>query len=353
MPKGKINQPFTLLDTVVGVGERETLDLEVSKLYTHTPLTIPIEVVNGVLKGPVLLVCAAIHGDELNGVEIVRQLLAKVDPRNLHGTLIAVPVVNVFGFIHKSRYLPDRRDLNRCFPGSVRGSLGARMADMFFKQVAAKCTHIIDLHTGAIHRSNLPQIRADLSNQDAAEMAKAFGVPVVIDASLRNGSLRSEASSVGIPVVTYEAGEALRFDPFAIAAGLIGVENVMRKLKMTKGRAKKKVAEPVIAAATSWVRADTDGIVRAQVSLGERVSKGQILAYIDNPLGSNEVQVLAPRSGIVIGQQTLPLVNEGDAVFHLAYFAHANSLVEQQLEEFIDEVSDFDELKSAEFYGNS
>jgi len=353
VPRGKINQPFTLLDTTVGVGERRTLDLEVSKLYTHTPLTIPIEVVNGVLKGPVLLVCAAIHGDELNGVEIVRQLLSKIDPRTLQGTLIAVPVVNVFGFIHKSRYLPDRRDLNRCFPGSVRGSLGARMAEIFYRQVVGKCTHIIDLHTGAIHRSNLPQIRADLSNQDAAEMAKAFGTPVVIDASLRNGSLRSEAASMGIPVVTYEAGEALRFDPIAIGAGLLGVENVMRKLKMIKGRGKKRKADPVIAAATSWVRADTDGIVRAQVSLGERVAKGQVLAFIDNPLGSNEVQCVAPRSGIVIGQQTLPLVNEGDAVFHLAYFAHANSLVEQQLEDFIDEVSDFDELKSADFYGNS
>ncbi len=263
MPRGKINQPFTLLDTTVGVGERRTLDLEVSKLYTHTPLTIPIEVVNGVLKGPVLLVCAAIHGDELNGVEIVRQLLSKIDPRTLQGTLIAVPVVNVFGFIHKSRYLPDRRDLNRCFPGSVRGSLGARMAEIFYRQVVGKCTHIIDLHTGAIHRSNLPQIRADLSNQDAAEMAKAFGTPVVIDASLRNGSLRSEAASMGIPVVTYEAGEALRFDPIAIGAGLLGVENVMRKLKMIKGRGKKRKADPVIAAATSWVRADTDGIVRA------------------------------------------------------------------------------------------
>nr|WP_239032259.1 succinylglutamate desuccinylase/aspartoacylase family protein [Pseudoalteromonas sp. MMG022] len=345
--KARINRPFTLLDTCIGVGERKTLSLEVAKLYTHTPLTIPIEVVNGLEKGPVVLVCAAIHGDELNGVEVVRQLLGKIDVRELKGTIIAVPVVNVFGFVQKSRYLPDRRDLNRCFPGSERGSLGARMAHMFFSQVASLCTHIIDLHTGAIHRSNLPQVRADLSCPETAEIAHAFGTPVVIDATLRNGSLRSEASSRGIPVVTYEAGEALRFDPLAIAGGLQGVENVLKKLKMLKGRRRKKGPEPVIAASTSWIRAEVDGIVRAQVNLGARVTKGQVLAYIDNPLGSNELALKAPRSGIVIGQQTLPLVNEGDAVFHLAYFAHANSLVEQQVESFIDELSETNETNGS------
>lgn len=238
--KVKINQPFTLLDTRVGVAERQTVQLEVAKLYTHTPMTIPIEVVNGAESGPVLMVCAAIHGDELNGVEVVRQLLSKVDAATLRGTLIAVPIVNIFGFIHKSRYLPDRRDLNRCFPGSEQGSLGARMAHMFFDLVVKKSTHIIDLHTGAIHRSNLPQIRGDLSCEMTKEMAMAFGTPVAIDARLRNGSLRSEASGLDIPVITYEAGEALRFDALAIAAGLQGVENVMRHLKMLRGDAESK-----------------------------------------------------------------------------------------------------------------
>ncbi|MEI5640582.1 MULTISPECIES: succinylglutamate desuccinylase/aspartoacylase family protein [unclassified Pseudoalteromonas] len=338
MAKVKINRPFSLLDTRVGVGERSTVQLEVAKLYTHTPMTIPIEVVNGTEAGPVLLVCAAIHGDELNGVEVVRQLLNKIDASNLRGTLIAVPIVNIFGFIHKSRYLPDRRDLNRCFPGSERGSLGGRMAHMFFDQVVKQSTHIIDLHTGAIHRSNLPQIRGDLSSETTKEMAMAFGTPVALDARLRNGSLRSEAAGLGIPVITYEAGEALRFDALAIHAGLKGVENVMRQLRMLRGKRRKQLHEAVVAAATSWVRADVDGIVRAQVNLGERVSKGQVLAYIDSPLGQSVEEIVAPRSGIVIGQQMLPLVNEGDAVFHLAYFAHANSIVEQQLETFIDDI---------------
>ncbi len=350
--RAKSNSPFTILGETIGVGQRLTLELEVAKLYTHSPLNIPIEVVNGVQTGPVLMICAAIHGDELNGVEIVRQTLAKIDPDQLRGTLIAVPVVNVFGFIHKSRYLPDRRDLNRCFPGSTKGSLGGRMAKIFFNEVARHCTHIIDLHTGAIHRNNLPQIRANLSDPETERIAKRFGTPVVIDASLRDGSLRSEAASEGIAVITYEAGEALRFDPLAIAAGVQGVERVMRKLKMLRGKRVKKSVEPVIAAATSWIRAEVDGIVRAQVSLGERVSKGQTLAYISSPLGESELELKAPRSGIVIGQQSLPLVNEGDAVFHLAYFAHANSIVVQQLESFIDEISELDdELKSADLNG--
>ncbi|MGO2011539.1 MAG: succinylglutamate desuccinylase/aspartoacylase family protein [Pseudoalteromonas sp.] len=349
MAKVKKNSSFTLLGEEVAAGERKTLALEAAKLYTHSPLNIPIEVVNGVHAGPVLMVCAAIHGDELNGVEVVRQLIAKIDPEQLRGTLIAVPIVNVFGFIHKSRYLPDRRDLNRSFPGSISGSIAGRMAHGFFNQVAVNCTHIIDLHTGAIHRTNLPQIRANLSDEATAEMAKAFGTPAVIDASLRNGSLRSEAANLGIPVITYEAGEALRFDPIAIAAGVQGVDYVMRHLKMVRGKRAKKLPEPVIADSTSWVRAEVDGILRAQVSLGERVTKGQVLAYISSPLGDSELELLAPRSGIVIGQQTLPLVNEGDAVFHLAYFAHANSLVEQQLGTFIGEISDIeDELKTAE-----
>ncbi|MFY8273485.1 succinylglutamate desuccinylase/aspartoacylase family protein [Pseudoalteromonas sp. SSDWG2] len=349
MARAKKNSPFTILSEQVAPGERREFELEAAKLYTHSPLTINFEVVHGVEPGPTLLVCAAIHGDELNGIEIVRQTLAKIDANKLRGTLIAVPVVNVFGFIHKSRYLPDRRDLNRSFPGSIRGSVAGRMAHTFFNEVAVLCSHIIDLHTGAIHRTNLPQIRADLSSDETAKIANAFGTPAVINASLRNGSLRSEAAERGIPVITYEAGEALRFDPIAIAAGVQGVENVMRKLRMLRGKRTRKQPEPVIASATSWIRADIDGIIRAQVSLGERVMKGQVLAYISSPLGSSECEMVAPRSGIVIGQQTLPLVNEGDAVFHLAYFAHANSLVEQQLEHFIDEISDLDdELKTAE-----
>ncbi|MGB7994914.1 MAG: succinylglutamate desuccinylase/aspartoacylase family protein [Photobacterium halotolerans] len=342
MAKARLNKVIEFIGTQVPPGQSATIDLEAAQLYTHSPLHIPVHVVNGRYQGPVMLVSAAIHGDELNGVEAVRQLLNKVDPLKLHGTLVAVPVVNVFGFIHKSRYLPDRRDLNRCFPGSERGSTAARMAYQFSEHVVKKCTHIIDLHTGAIHRGNLPQVRANLEDQESAEMAHAFGTPVILDSAIRDGSLRAVADAAGIPVITYEGGEALRFEPLVIAAAVKGIVSVMRMLGMIRRVSRKKEqASPFIARSSSWVRAEQNGIVRCVVALGERVTKGQVLAYISAPLGHGEDTMVAPRDGIVIGQQMLPLVNEGDAVFHLAYFSKgASSEVEQQIESFLDEVSD-------------
>lgn len=339
MAKVKRNSTFEFLGESIPPGHRKVMELEAAKLYTHSPLSIPVEIVNGKYAGPVLMVNAAIHGDELNGVEIVRHLINTIDADRLKGTLIAVPIVNVFGFIHKSRYLPDRRDLNRCFPGSDKGSLASRMAHNFFSQIATRCDYILDLHTGAIHRTNLPQIRADLSNEETLRIAQAFATPVIIDAPLRDGSLRSEAERLGIPVLTYEAGEALRFEPMCINAGFLGVQRVMRAIGMLRA-SRKKLPSSVIAKSTSWIRAESDGILRTVVTLGDKVEKGQILAYISAPLGHGEIALTANKSGIVIGQQTLPLVNEGDAVFHLAYFRQDNEEAEQAVGEFIEEVSE-------------
>ncbi|MHC6528163.1 MULTISPECIES: succinylglutamate desuccinylase/aspartoacylase family protein [unclassified Vibrio] len=339
--KAKRNNVFEFQGETILPGERKAFELEAAKLYTHSPLSIPVEVINGRFSGPVLMVNAAIHGDELNGVEIVRQLINTIDATKLKGTLIAVPIVNVFGFIHKSRYLPDRRDLNRCFPGSNKGSLASRMAHTFYSQVAERCDYIIDLHTGAIHRTNLPQIRADLSNPETMRIAKAFATPVIVDAPLRNGSLRSEAELQGIPVLTYEAGEALRFEPICINAGFIGIQRVMQTIGMLRA-SRKKLPTPVIAKSTSWLRAESDGILRTLVTLGERVERGQILAYISAPLGHDEIVLKANKGGVVIGQQTLPLVNEGDAIFHLAYFTEDDEEVEQAVGEFIGEVVELD-----------
>lgn len=341
MAKVKRNRTFDFLGESISPGERKVVELEAAKLYTHSPLSIPVEIINGQFAGPTLMINAAIHGDELNGVEIVRQLINTIDANRLKGTVIAVPIVNVFGFIHKSRYLPDRRDLNRCFPGSEKGSLASRMAYTFFSQVATRCDYILDLHTGAIHRTNLPQIRADLSNPETLRIAQAFATPVIIDAPLRDGSLRSEAERLGIPVLTYEAGEALRFEPICINAGYIGVQRVMQAIGMLRA-SRKKLPTPVIAKSTRWLRAESDGILRTIVTLGEKVRKGQVLAYISAPLGHSEIELVTSRAGIVIGQQTLPLVNEGDAVFHLAYFEGDTQEVELTVEEFIEEVSDTD-----------
>jgi predicted deacylase len=337
----KKNRDYLFLGESIPPASRKIIEIEGAKLYTSSPLSIPIEVINGYYEGPVLMVNAAIHGDELNGVEIVRQLINSIDPMKLKGTLITVPIVNVFGFIQKSRYLPDRRDLNRCFPGSEKGSLASRLAHTFFDNVALKCDYIIDLHTGAIHRTNLPQIRADLSNPKTAELAQAFATPVIINSSLKSGTLRGEAEKAGINVLTYEGGEALKFDPIAITVGIAGIKRVMQSIDMLKV-SRKKLPSYIIANSTSWLRAEHDGILRTLVSLGDKVEKGQTLAYINAPLGHFEIAINAQKDGIVIGQQTLPLVNEGDAVFHIAHFANDQSMAEQVVEEFIEDLSSGD-----------
>jgi predicted deacylase len=314
--------PFEIAGIEVRPGTRQTIEVQVAKLYTHTPLHISVEIVHGRRDGPVLMVCGAIHGDEINGVEIVRRVLTNTALRNLRGTLVAVPIVNIFGFVQRTRYLPDRRDLNRCFPGSESGSLGGRIAYLLRTQVMEHVTHIIDLHTGAIHRFNLPQIRAELKSPETARMAEAFAAPIIINAGLREGSLRAYADSQNIPVITYEGGEALRFDEVVIASGVKGVMRVMRELKMTPA---KKSVKPLrkrseVAASSQWVRADIDGIMRPVAKLGQKIRKGQKLAMVADPFGASETAIISPCSGIVICVNNLPLVNEGEAIYHIARF---------------------------------
>jgi predicted deacylase len=326
----EIAAPFELAGIRVEPGKRAIVEMPAAQLYTNTPLNIPVHVVHGRRPGPVLLVCAAIHGDELNGVEIIRRVLQSQSLRNLRGTLVAVPVVNVFGFIHKSRYLPDRRDLNRCFPGSETGSLGARMAWLFKTQVLDRCSHAIDLHTGAVYRSNLPQIRANLDSAATAEMARAFGVPLVLNSVLRDGTLREVAEAQNIPVITYEAGEALRFDEASIRAGVRGVINVMRHLGMAApSRKPHPVIEPSVARSSIWVRAERDGVFRALVGLGDRIKKDQLLGRISSPFSSDEMEILSPCAGILVGRDNLPLVNEGEALFHIARFEEVKEVAQQ------------------------
>ncbi len=293
-----------------------------------------VEVIHGKRPGPALLVCAAIHGDELNGVEIIRRLGTQRSLQQLAGTLVLVPVVNLHGFIDQSRYLPDRRDLNRCFPGSARGSLGSRVAHLYFESVVRHCTHVIDLHTAAVHRDNLPQIRADLSNPEIQQMAEGFAIPVVLNAGLIESTLRAEASAIGIPVITYEAGEALRMSEKAIVTGVRGVLNTMRTLGMLRSRSARRAQhEPFIARSSRWVRAGNDGLFRPLVTLGARVREGDTLGVLNSPFAPEEEPILAPEDGIIVGQNRLPLVNEGEALFHIASFgepaAVASELVAQ------------------------
>ena len=317
-----VDKPLTINGITFGAGSNTTVELPVGRLYTHAPMTMPVHIVRGKKSGPRLFISAAIHGDEINGVEIIRRLLKLPALKRLSGTIIAVPIVNVHGLINHSRYLPDRRDLNRSFPGSEKGSIAARLAHLLMSEIVSQSTHGIDLHTGAIHRSNLPQIRANLDDEETDKLARAFNVPVIISANLRDGSLREAAATHGIPMLLYEAGEALRFDEVSIRAGVKGIVNVMRTLGMlpaVRSKSAKRI-EPVVARSSSWVRAPDSGILRAMVPLGSRVKKDTLLGMVADPFGETEITVTSAYNGIVIGRTNLPLVNEGDALFHIARF---------------------------------
>ncbi len=327
------NTSIEIGGTTISPGQRVTVDLPVADLYTSTSLHMPVEVICGRKPGPVMFVSAAVHGDELNGVEIIRRLLKRKALKSIRGTLLAIPIVNVHGFLNQSRYLPDRRDLNRSFPGSAKGSIAARLANLFIKEIVSKADYGIDLHTGALHRSNLPQIRANLDHPATLDIARVFGTPVIINSDIRDGSLRACAFERGMPVLIYEAGQALRFDEISIRAGLRGILHVMRHIGMLPALKNPKLATPVVAKSTSWVRAPDSGIVSSKVKLGNSVHKGQKIALISNPVGDAEAAVLAPFDGIVIGQSNLPLAHEGDALFNLGAFTSIPR-VENLVEDF-------------------
>ncbi|NYT19934.1 MAG: succinylglutamate desuccinylase [Methanosarcinales archaeon] len=340
--------PIRIAGITIEPGTRRSIELPIPSFYTHTSASMPIHVVHGSRPGPCLVICAAIHGDEINGVEIIRRILTHKTLNNIRGTLIAIPIVNVFGFVSQSRYLPDRRDLNRSFPGSRSGSMASRLANILMTEIIDHCTHVIDLHTGAIARENLPQIRACLRGDPETEaIARAFGVPVIINSEMRDGSLREAAREHNnIPVLLYEAGEALRFDEVSIRAGVRGILGVMSYLGMRPKSRKKKEYETLISGSTQWIRAPESGILRLVVPLGTLVKKGDILAYINDPLGEIETKVTSTVSGIVIGKTNLPLAHEGEAIFHIAKFLKEEE-ISSSIETYHDELDPLtDEVKS-------
>jgi predicted deacylase len=315
-------------------GEQRKIELPVAKLYTDADVSLPVHIIRAKKAGPTIFISAAVHGDELNGIEIIRRLINQNKLKITSGTLIAVPMVNVYGVVNQSRYMPDRRDLNRCFPGSAKGSLAGRVAHIFLNEIVKHCDYGIDLHTGAIHRSNLPQIRADMSDAATKELAEVFGVPVVLNSNLVDGSLRESAVKNQTKILLYEAGEALRFDEFSIRAGMKGILNVLQHLGMTRKNkvTKKKKVAPFVANGSQWVRANASGIVHNIVNLGDQITKGQILAEIGSPYGEVIDSVKANRSGILIGKQNIPLVQEGEAMFHVAYFTENDEEIADHIE---------------------
>ncbi len=330
---------FRLNGATILPGTRQTVDLPVSVLSDHTPVTMSVHVIHGRLDGPTVFVSAGVHGDEVIGVEIVRRLLRTKNVDSLRGTLIAVPIVNAFGFINHSRYLPDRRDLNRSFPGSAVGPLASRLAHLFLREIVGRCDLGIDLHSAAIHRENLPQIRISPDNARLKELADVFGAPVVMESDLREGSLRAAAREMGKHILLFEAGEGLRFDEMYVRAGVAGILRVLRHLKMVpaKGIAKPK-AKSQHCTSSKWLRAPAGGLLRTFKGNGDVVAKDDVMGVVSDPFGNNELEIVAPFRGIVVGRAVLPIVNEGDAVFHLARVRSA-SLAEDAVNDLNDQLT--------------
>lgn len=341
--------PFEIAGTSVKPGTHHFADLPVARLPNHVPVTLPVHVLHGRRDGPVMFVSAGIHGDEILGVEIIRRLLNTRGLTGINGTLICVPIVNVFGFLAKDRYLPDGRDLNRVFPGSESGSLAGQLAHLFMREVVLKSELGIDLHTGARQRANLPQLRGDFDKPELRELAERFGAPVVLQSTLREGSLRQAARSAGIEVLLYEAGEALRLDELSVRVGVKGILRVMRHIGMrTRTVAGGDGNRPVFSKSSSWVRAPEGGIFRAHKALGDSVNIGDILGIVTDPCEGKEFPVQAQFSGIIIGRVNISVVNRSDPLFHIARVARpltAEGRIEQITEEIGGEpIFDEDEI---------
>ncbi len=300
-------------------GTAERIELEVSVLANSTRFDLPVHVLHGAKSGPCFFMSAAIHGDEIQGVEIIRRVLAALRGKELSGTVLAVPIVNSFGFLTHSRYMPDRRDLNRSFPGSDRGSLASLLADLFFSQVVSRAQYGIDYHTAALHRSNLPQVRLTPHEPELLNLAEAFGPRVILTSKLRDGSLRQAAAKIGVKMLLYEGGEALRFDEAAIDAAVQGTLRLLKHIGMIEEALPLPPhLKPINSTSSYWLRAAEGGILHSPRRSGDKVASGEEVGAITGPLGENPVPVVAEEEGIIIGRTHLPIVNRGDALFHIA-----------------------------------
>lgn len=317
-----VRAPFEIGTNEIKAGRRAKVELPVSRLVTGEQMSMPVTILHGSTDGPTMWINAAIHGDELNGVEIVNRVLADLDPKQMSGTLLAVPVVNIHGFISGDRYLPDRRDLNRSFPGSKSGSLASRLAHIFMTEIVSKCEVGIDLHTASDNRVNLPQIRANLDDPRTQELSEVFGARLMLHAKNRSGTLRSAGTKAGASVLLYEGGEPMRFNSDAIEAGVQGVRRVLQHLKIAEwdGPA---AAEVPLSRSSRWVRASRSGIIRLNVEIGDLVEAKQEMGTIIDAFGKRLSTIRASRSGLVIGRTMYPLGNQGDALVHIAALEEA------------------------------
>lgn len=309
-------EPLTILGTDIAPGTSQRLSWSATELFEGVPVSTPVLITNGIAPGPTVCLTAAVHGDELNGIEMVRRVFHDIDPNKLSGALIGVPIVNVQGFRRGSRYLPDRRDLNRYFPGNPNGSAAARIAHSLFTDVITHCDALIDLHTGSFERANLPQLRADLRNPDVVTLTHGFGAMVVLHSKPTVGTLRYAATLAGIPALTVEAGGPSQLELYEVKHGVKGIETLLTTLGMTRRIRLWGDPEPVYYR-SSWVRADNGGILLSDVSLGSTVRKGDLLGSITDPMNNARSELRSPYSGRIIGMARNQVVMPGFAAFHV------------------------------------
>lgn len=311
------DSPLTIGGVAIEPGENRDLRLEISQTYTGDEIRIPLRVIRATKPGPCILVTAAIHGDEINGTGIIHDFLFGEPFEILRGTVVLAPVINVFGFEAHQRYLPDRRDLNRSFPGSPTGSLASRFAWILMTELVDKCDYAIDLHTAAFQRTNYPNIRADLTRPEARKLAKAFGCALIVDGKGPLGSFRREATRRGCTTIILEAGEPWKIEPSVLQIGVQGIRSVLSVFDMLKG-------EPIVPPyqttirKSSWIRATVGGILKFHVGPGEFVDQDQPIATNYSILGREQNVLTSPESGIVLGMTTMPAVKPGEPVCHIA-----------------------------------
>lgn len=347
---------FALGGEQIAPGNQAEIALPITTMATGYSSQLAVRVLHGSKPGPTVFVSGAIHGDEIVGTAIIQRLANYLSPEMISGTIILVPVTNIFGFLNHSRYLPDRRDLNRSFPGNPNGSLAGQMAHVFFNEVVKRADLGIDIHTAAIHRYNLPQIRIAAGNKRLVELAVAFGAPVIIESPLRDGSLRALAHDNGVEMLLMETGEALRFDRLSIETGVSGVQRVLVKMGMIEADDTiAEVATPSRSNKTQWVRSPRGGVTHRVLKSGAAVRQGDLLAVVSGLFGEEPQELVSPIDGIIIGHATLPVVHQGDALFHIAHVAnpervgeriesHADAIYASEPEGFAEALLDEDEV---------
>lgn len=333
----KIDNTDSWFNHPVGPGEAINTELVISESFSSRSVSVPIHVRRGSEPGPTVFVTGALHGDELNGTGAVRSMLADHDWKLNAGTLLMVPVLNVLGFERHSRYLPDRRDLNRCFPGSDSGSMATRMAHVIFDSLIKRCDYGIDLHTAAVRRTNFPNVRADLDNEKCQWLAKVFGAGIILHGTGPKGSLRREATKSGCPTIVVEGGEVWKVEPSVVECMTRGIFNVLKKLDMMPGEAVVQNSQSIIRR-TKWIRAERGGFMSMHVAPGDIVAPGQPLATNSNLLAEDQNRLEAPFAGVVIGMTTLPAVQPGEPVIHVGRLSNKKTVRRYEQQATDDEV---------------